>query len=471
MTACIIIYTGDTSGNDGNGGTNVPSSALTDTTEGETIETFGSTTMTFSGTLDLTGVGGNDSGDVIWVDTPSGERHLFTVASYTGGVSTCTGIVTDQAADGSDSALAWGIGGKRSTIDNDVGNPDFQDGLDGWEFELEDNGVDYTPDCSSSGSIPIVFSQGVGLDEGPIVIRSAAGDRATIVHNNPNDNVGALFSLNTAGTSVRFEDINLRNEGFSWSGNFLIHQSQSNSQVVLLRVDFDSNDIGAPYYGNACGKVVAIHSAFHGSVGQGLFLNSGRESQVFIGCVFSDNAFYGVYLNQSTGFQGSAYYNCIFRDNGSDGLYARPSAGATTLACVENCVFDSNIGAGIRINGTMNLIGGPYNIINNIITNNGDHGIDVDTAGQENLHEHKVYENFNAFYGNTGSEVANMTQGADDITLTADPYEDAASDDYSLNNAAGGGALCKAAGFPSTWPFGGNDDAKVDIGAVAYEAP
>ena len=36
---------------------------------------------------------------------------------------------------------------------------------------------------------------------------------------------------------------------------------------------------------------------------------------------------------------------------------------------------------------------------------------------------------------------------AGEVTLTADPFTNAVSGDYSLNGVAGGGALCRGAGF------------------------
>ena len=42
-----------------------------------------------------------------------------------------------------------------------------------------------------------------------------------------------------------------------------------------------------------------------------------------------------------------------------------------------------------------------------------------------------------------------LGEGANNISLTADvsPYTDEDADDYTLNDTAGGGALCKDAGY------------------------
>jgi hypothetical protein len=53
-----------------------------------------------------------------------------------------------------------------------------------------------------------------------------------------------------------------------------------------------------------------------------------------------------------------------------------------------------------------------------------------------------------ALYNNTNSGVSSF-QITNGITLTADPYVAVGSNDYRLNNQAGGGAACRAAGFPA----------------------
>lgn len=52
-------------------------------------------------------------------------------------------------------------------------------------------------------------------------------------------------------------------------------------------------------------------------------------------------------------------------------------------------------------------------------------------------------------YNNTGGRDDNDSSHADldGITLTADPFTDAANDDFSLNNTAGGGAVLRDAGY------------------------
>jgi hypothetical protein len=59
----------------------------------------------------------------------------------------------------------------------------------------------------------------------------------------------------------------------------------------------------------------------------------------------------------------------------------------------------------------------------------------------------RVSGSSNAWGANAGGDAAGYTKAASDIALTANPFTNTASNDFSLNSAAGGGAACKGAGF------------------------
>lgn len=82
---------------------------------------------------------------------------------------------------------------------------------------------------------------------------------------------------------------------------------------------------------------------------------------------------------------------------------------------------------------------------------------------------------FNCAYGsNTGGNTGNVDDatwqiyGA--ITLTADPFTNTAGNDFTLNKTAGGGAACRAAGFPGT-QLALNTTGYPDIGAFQHQDP
>jgi hypothetical protein len=71
---------------------------------------------------------------------------------------------------------------------------------------------------------------------------------------------------------------------------------------------------------------------------------------------------------------------------------------------------------------------------------------------------------YNAFRSNSVDYLL-VDSGLGDVSLSADPFTNAAVGDFSLNSTAGGGAACKAAGYPGTFP-NGTTVGFLDIGAV-----
>lgn len=129
----------------------------------------------------------------------------------------------------------------------------------------------------------------------------------------------------------------------------------------------------------------------------------------------------------SDGIGGAIAINCTTYGNGRDGF--------RTTSFTINCIAESNTGIG-------------YNVSSN-------------TNGAQLLND--------AAYNNTGGDfsvVSTTTHGfaTGSITGTASFFTNAAGGDFSLNTAAGGGALLRAAGYPGVLPIGGTG--YLDIGAL-----
>jgi hypothetical protein len=130
----------------------------------------------------------------------------------------------------------------------------------------------------------------------------------------------------------------------------------------------------------------------------------------------------------------------VIAGNTGDGLNV--SSTTSGLLAVGN-TFEGNGGDGIDLGGAGN---GSVTIRNNIFANHsgaGDVGLRIGAqSGTTN-----VYCDYNAYYNNTSHRSGNNTTGANDVTLSADPFTNSAADDWSLNNTAGGGADCRDAAY------------------------
>jgi hypothetical protein len=189
----------------------------------------------------------------------------------------------------------------------------------------------------------------------------------------------------------------------------------------------------------------------------GINANSGGVPGTVVGCEVTDmksGATAGIgmgicvacYVHDSPGV-GFEYpvlaLGCVADTMGSDGF----RFGALTQAtAIINCVSYGNTGDGFEAADTYKAFAP---VLNNIAYGNGGYGFRTDLTEQ-------VARNWlidhNAFGNNTSGARQNFIAGAHDVTLTADPFTDAANGDFSLNSTSGGGAALKGMGFPATFP-------------------
>lgn len=144
----------------------------------------------------------------------------------------------------------------------------------------------------------------------------------------------------------------------------------------------------------------------------------------------------------SAGFRtqfGEFFWGCLGADNGAEGFGWLGGANPS----ISNCTAANNIGAGFLFAGSGGLIA----MMNCIAYGNGGYGLHVTSGGVDHVQSLGAGANTS---GRSNSVAADRDAGA--ITLTADPFTDAAGGDFSLNDAAGGGALLKGTGWPQTLP-------------------
>lgn len=194
----------------------------------------------------------------------------------------------------------------------------------------------------------------------------------------------------------------------------------------------------------------------------------GAVNSLATGC--SSSAAFGVSLDRSyaigcvarsntaTGFEISSGYclNCISASNTGGSTDGFSQGGGLVNARLYNCVAYANGRDGFRM-----ASGNPRGstAFNTIAYGNGGYGFNGNGFYQQS---------FCAGGSNTSGNETGVDRSLSFVTLTADPFTNAAAGDFSLNNTAGGGALCRAAGFPGVFP-GGLTTGYLDIGAVQHE--
>ncbi len=150
-----------------------------------------------------------------------------------------------------------------------------------------------------------------------------------------------------------------------------------------------------------------------------------------IGCYFHDNSGNAIEATTNNNQIISAFVSqSIIADNGA-GVVAPTNANVV----IEQCTITGQTGNGVTLTAPISLT-----LVNNIIYDNGGYGVSCSV-------EPPVYAQYsNAFGSNTSGNRNNFTSDSTDVTLTADPFTNAAGGDYSLNATAGGGAACRDAG-------------------------
>lgn len=289
------------------------------------------------------------------------------------------------------------------------------------------------------------------------------------------------------------------------------------SDNVAPVVDIDANDGNYPIVTQAYAWWHWSNIRFHNndsssSTAYGVYVSSTTATNTFRNCKIDDVGAWGMYL-QSRGCvvdscevtnwaQGSVSWHAAFYMGQQAGLiincyvhHPKGNARGIQIAGYANSIVNTIIDGTLLGSSTGSSLEGIYNtnnslyysssIINctvrnfdesikqsgtsttnmlsvsNCIFTDGNYAITSDTG-----EEGHYYLRNNAIYGMTSGQIdAGSTIAVEDntVSLTADPFVDAANGDYSLNNVAGGGADCR--GVQIVTP-GAAHTSYLDLGAV-----
>lgn len=239
------------------------------------------------------------------------------------------------------------------------------------------------------------------------------------------------------------------------------HSSVASRNYAVFNCEFDgclsankSDNLGAEY-SSYC--IIISDCWIHDCTGYGLRL----AGCVVTNCVVEGNAGGGILIGTFINSL-SSILDCLIVGNTGDGIDILFTN--TQHVYIKNCVIAGNSSDGMADAGGYGITFGM--LLNNIFFGNGGYGLNFPAGAGSAL----LMIN-NAFKDNTsGQRSSTVPAGENDITLTANPFTDSASGDYSLNNTAGGGALLRALSYPTAFPDGLTDDYR-DIGAAQHADP
>ena len=164
--------------------------------------------------------------------------------------------------------------------------------------------------------------------------------------------------------------------------------------------------------------------------------------------------------NTIGGFSGGCFHHCISINNSgasSDGWVA-----SSTGILSVNCTAYGNGRDGFRITSASSI---PVSLLNCISYGNTGTNFNC-TAVADNLTLMSCAAGIGAANFSTN---INSDCNIDSITLTADPFTNAAGSDFSINNTAGGGALLRAVAMPGAFPGITGTTGYNDVGAVEHQ--
>lgn len=374
--------------------------------------------------IDTTGV---SAGDLLWVESSSG-RQFSVIAS----VDSATQVTCDDVFANTESGRNWAIGGKRLSLGSTSSRTLFgTSGMAaGWVLELEDG---YTETLLSELEI---LASG-DTTSGPCVLKGVFSATAKPVLTFSNNGRGIYYR----GNRWKFIDFDLKNTHATKTGStaiFAENQGRMNAEIRRVNISDSTDNFHTGVRLGGVFKLVACEIAH--AVDDGIQSGGNTSNHTIAGCYVHHCGVAGLDQGNQAGVR--LLFN-VFANNGGNGAELNTFGGSVVAA---GNVFHGNGGSGLLIGSSTSA----DLVVNNTFTSSGAYGISNE-SGLDLMAEGGLMD-YNAFHNNTSGPRNNLSVGEHDVTLTTDPYTDAATGDFTLNSTAGGGADCADAGFPQMIP-------------------
>lgn len=220
---------------------------------------------------------------------------------------------------------------------------------------------------------------------------------------------GTCFTgLSTSSSGWSFTDVII--DGFSAGYQTATTARGANSLVWYRTIVRNCTNIGVDDV-VGCQLVIMVDSQFYNCTNACYQMTASNSANILIAnyCLFGKSQL-GFSDNGTVRAIQWYFQNCTFVDCITAGLKSTETTSAPAFVNQGNIYYNCGVGASFA------FAGGIFPVIND----------------------------YNAWGANTTNAVG-LPAGPHDITLTADPFNNRTTFDYTLNNVAGGGALCRNA--------------------------
>lgn len=432
------MYMDAANGSQLNSGTTTSGTATYTTTNGN----WSTATNVFTPTDGSTPASSISVGDIvsIYLDAATIGVYLVRVTAVAAGVN---GGITCSATVKAGTAPTTGATGRSLKMGGCLKGPN---GTDGWPLTVSYTALQNTSgdmvcwNMKNNASYAITAQLNLVLFAGALV----SGYSSTV-----RDGGKAVFDGGTSGASYalwqvtggKFADFVFQNNGATGSNTMLVVSGRveffrcvftgsrgfgctsSSTPSFFNECEFYGNNLSNTSNTGGASVGSSLHSrcVFHSNAGSnsiGAVCVASNATPAFDGCWFGANGNAGLRFAPNSGLGTLAVRNCNFYGNATDGIVAVAS-GAVTACLIENSHFVSNgtggTGYGVSQPAAPN---NPARIVNCAFYNNAT--------------------------GQTNNANSDLVSGS--VTLTGDPFNNAATGDFSLNSTSGAGADARAAG-------------------------
>lgn len=280
--------------------------------------------------------------------------------------------------------------------------------LEGYSSSRGDNGK--ATITTATNSVNIIKLTGSGIEIRNIAFTTTAGTTAAAV-------IGSSSAGSQYGEQITIRDC-------SFSGGFTVGVDN--------------------YAGGYAPSFQMIECTVTGCTSYGVSI--GGPQFILIGCYIYGNGSHGVVTQQ---YGSVILINTICASNTGCGVYDDGTNVNNRWCILKQCVLYNNGSDGVKI---AQSVGEPLISINTIYYNNSGYGINGLSVVSVSPAPMSILVQLNNAFGSNTSGARNSVVPSDstDITLTANPFNNAGSGDFTLNSTSGGGASCSGAGWQSS---------------------